>query len=220
MFVSFAELGPPAWCFSFSGSRVGGNFGAFLCHFQMDFAPENFRFLVLSLLVKTRTIKSDHVWRWFGSGWLQSPGDTISVATAAQDSTRHSQQELQALKFRSLPKGPSWPVGDRLGQGVLAGPRSVRPWRELLTNGALWCANGLNDVSFPQNAAHNHSNYTWQSLIIAFPFNQFLLKYSFCARIQLIFPIDVSQALAIFLWEDQSEPRTGWHATFLGGSNF
>lgn len=84
----------------------------------------------------------------------------------------------------------------------------------------LWHANCLNYVSLPQNAAHNHSNYTWQSLIIAFHFNQFILKYSLCARFQLIFPIYVSQEFAIFLCEDQSGEMTGWHATFLGGANF
>lgn len=162
----------------------------------MDFAPENFRFLVLLVLVRTRTIK---FWACFEMIWVRvTPVPWVAPSLWPQQPRR-----APDVPSRSSRLGASGPFsgGDipthwgQAGPGCPPGPPSVQPWRELVTSGVLWCANCLNDVSFPQNAAHNHSNYTWQSLIIAFPFNQFLLKYSFCARFQLIFPLDVSQGL-------------------------
>lgn len=145
-----------------------------------DFAPENFRFFVLSLPVKARAMKSGRVLGWFGSGCPQVTPP--SLCPGQQQAVPAELQEVQFPSPRSI-----LTLWGQAGLGCPARTPLCPAWRELVTSRALRGANCLSDVSFPRNAAHNHSNYTWQSLIIAFPFNQFLLKYSFCARFQLIF---------------------------------
>lgn len=176
--------------------------------------------------------KSECDFRGLGLLQPQSPNATTSALRQDQHNASLSQLGFH-LTTRMEPTAVMWLFSDKgsillwgaeLGCCNLAGhghiPISAQ--RERAQEGGgnqssyLWRANGLNCSSLH----HNHSNYTWQSLIIAFHFNQFRLEYSLCARFQLIFPICAPQAFAIFVCEDQSGQVTGWHATFLGGANF
>lgn len=121
-------------------------------------------------------MKSGRVLGWFGSGCPQVTPPSLCPGSPS----RAPGCSVPLPKVHPDPVGTGW-------AGMSCQDPPCPAWRELVTSRALRGANCLSDVSFPRNAAHNHSNYTWQSLIIAFPFNQFLLKYSFCARFQLIF---------------------------------